>query len=206
MISTLPVNVIDIAPILILISARTESGPVDSSTLPPSTHGTTRSRSRIVAKLSSIGFVVVNEWSSSTAMVGSPHEITVRTRRNIGSSHGARSRHAHVRSRKRHADGAHAADGRRREGRAQPRDRGHRLAGDRRGRRRRREPDDRADGRRGLAARARRERRHAGARRRRQGEHRADDRRRRAARAADRVPLDVRARWPTTASSRCRAT
>ena len=48
-ISTVPVKVIDIAPILILISALTASGPVLSSTLPPSTQGTTRSRSRIVA-------------------------------------------------------------------------------------------------------------------------------------------------------------
>ena len=36
-ISTVPVNVIDIAPILTLISALTEPGPVVSSTLPPST-------------------------------------------------------------------------------------------------------------------------------------------------------------------------
>ena len=54
-ISTVPVNVIDIAPILTSICAFTESGPVVSSTLPPSTHGTTRSRSVIAAKLSSIG-------------------------------------------------------------------------------------------------------------------------------------------------------
>ena len=48
-ISRVPVNFIDIAPILTLISALTESGPVRSMTLPPSTHGTVRSRSRIVA-------------------------------------------------------------------------------------------------------------------------------------------------------------
>ncbi len=48
-ISTVPVNVIDIAPILTLISALTVVGSIASSTLPPSTHGTTRSRSRIVA-------------------------------------------------------------------------------------------------------------------------------------------------------------
>ena len=65
--STVPVNVIDIAPILTLISARTAPGPVVSSTLPPSTHGTTRSRSRIVAKLSSIGFEIEKGCSSTTA-------------------------------------------------------------------------------------------------------------------------------------------
>ena len=68
MTSTVPVNVIDIAPILTRISAFTESGPVVSTTLPPWTAGTTRSRSVMAAKLSSIGFDVVNEWSSSTAM------------------------------------------------------------------------------------------------------------------------------------------
>jgi hypothetical protein len=55
-----PVNVIDIAPILTLISAWTAPGPVVASTLPPWTHGTTRSRSRMVAKLSSIGLEVEN--------------------------------------------------------------------------------------------------------------------------------------------------
>ena len=68
--STVPVNFIDIAPIFTRISAFTASGPVVSSTLPPWTAGTTRSRSVMAAKLSSIGFVVVNEWSSSTAMGG----------------------------------------------------------------------------------------------------------------------------------------
>ena len=59
--STVPVNVIDIAPILTRISALTEFGPVVSTTLPPSTHGTTRSRSVIAAKLSSMGFAVEKE-------------------------------------------------------------------------------------------------------------------------------------------------
>ena len=63
-ISTVPVNFIDIAPILTTISALTESGPVVSSTQPPSTHGTTRSRSVTAAKLSSIGLAVVNGCSS----------------------------------------------------------------------------------------------------------------------------------------------
>src|SRR5512132_1912784 len=75
MTSTLPVNVIDIAPIFMTISALTESGPVVSSTRPPSTHGTTRSRSVIAAKLSSIGFVVEKEWSSSVAKVRLPSLI-----------------------------------------------------------------------------------------------------------------------------------
>ena len=48
-ISSVPVNVIDMAPILTLIWPLHDSGPVISSTLPPSTHGTTRSRSRMVA-------------------------------------------------------------------------------------------------------------------------------------------------------------
>ena len=81
----MPVNFIDIAPILTLISALTESGPVVSSTLPPSTHGTTRSRSRIVAKLSSIGFVggegviqldghaLVHRSRTESADIGSAH-------------------------------------------------------------------------------------------------------------------------------------
>ena len=47
--STVPVNVMDIAPILTLISALTDSGPVFSSTEPPSTQGIVRSRSRIAA-------------------------------------------------------------------------------------------------------------------------------------------------------------
>ena len=46
-ISTVPVNVIDIAPIFTLISALTVLGSTISRMLPPSTHGTTRSRSRI---------------------------------------------------------------------------------------------------------------------------------------------------------------
>ena len=69
-ISTVPSKFSDIAPILMWISALTESGPVFSSTLPPSTQGTTRSRSVIAAKLSSIGFVVAKGCSSSTATAG----------------------------------------------------------------------------------------------------------------------------------------
>lgn len=56
--STVPFIFIDIAPLFMRISALTASGPVFSMTLPPSTAGTTRSRSVIAAKLSSIGFVV----------------------------------------------------------------------------------------------------------------------------------------------------
>src|SRR3954467_14085811 len=52
-ISTVPVKVIDIAPIRTTISARTASSPVRSTTRPPSTHGTTRSRSVTAAKFSS---------------------------------------------------------------------------------------------------------------------------------------------------------
>src|SRR3954452_22522023 len=59
------------APIFTTISAFTAFGPVRSTTRPPSTHGTTRSRSRIVSKLSSIWRDVVKRWSSSTAMAGS---------------------------------------------------------------------------------------------------------------------------------------
>ncbi len=51
----------DIAPIFKTISALTESGPVVSITRPPSTAGTTRSRSTIAAKLSSIAFAVEKE-------------------------------------------------------------------------------------------------------------------------------------------------
>src|SRR3954467_13691539 len=69
--STVPVNVRPIAPIFTTISAVTVFGPVRSSTRPPSTHGTTRSRSRIVSKLSSIWRDVVKRWSSSTAMARS---------------------------------------------------------------------------------------------------------------------------------------
>src|SRR3954467_5720835 len=69
--STVPVNVSPIAPIFTTISAVTVFGPVRSSTRPPSTHGTTRSRSRIVSKLSSIWRDVVKRWSSSTAMARS---------------------------------------------------------------------------------------------------------------------------------------
>ena len=57
----MPTIFIDIAPHRMRISALTESGPVVSSTLPPSTAGTTRSRSVIDAKQSSIDFVVENE-------------------------------------------------------------------------------------------------------------------------------------------------
>ena len=64
----MPLNVIDIAPIFTRISALTDSGPVVSITRPPSTHGTTRSRSVTAAKLSSIDLVVENEWSSSVAI------------------------------------------------------------------------------------------------------------------------------------------
>ena len=67
-ISTVPVNFIDIAPIFTTISALTVSSLVRSSTRPPSTHGTTCSRSVIVAKLSSIGFDIANGCSSCTAM------------------------------------------------------------------------------------------------------------------------------------------
>ena len=63
-ISTVPVKVSDIAPILTTISALTASSLVRSSTRPPSTHGTTCSRSVIVAKLSSIGLDIVNGCSS----------------------------------------------------------------------------------------------------------------------------------------------
>ena len=59
--STVPISFIDIAPIFRMIWALTDSGPVVSSTLPPSTAGTTRSRSVIAAKLSSIDFVVEKE-------------------------------------------------------------------------------------------------------------------------------------------------
>ena len=62
----MPVKVIDMAPIFTLISALTDSGPVRSSTLPPSTHGISRSRSRIASQVSSIGLPVLKEWSSST--------------------------------------------------------------------------------------------------------------------------------------------
>src|SRR4029079_18736516 len=64
--STVPLNVIDIAPILTLISALACSALVRSSTLPPSTHGITRSRSRIASQLYSVGFPVWKLWSSST--------------------------------------------------------------------------------------------------------------------------------------------
>src|SRR6185437_4543563 len=46
---TSTVKTIDIAPIFTLISALTDSSPVFSSTLPPSTQGTSCSRSRMVA-------------------------------------------------------------------------------------------------------------------------------------------------------------
>src|SRR3984957_2827890 len=66
MIATVPVNFIDIAPILTRISALTASGLVCSITLPPWTQGTSFSRSRIESQDSSIGLGVVNGWSSST--------------------------------------------------------------------------------------------------------------------------------------------
>ena len=64
----MPISFIDIAPIRIRICAFTLPGSTTSVTLPPSTAGTTRSRSVIAAKLSSIGFAVVKGWSSSIAM------------------------------------------------------------------------------------------------------------------------------------------
>ena len=66
--STVPVNFIDIAPILTLISALTCSGSLSSRTLPPSTQGTTRGRSVIVATPSAVDLSHENGWSSSTAM------------------------------------------------------------------------------------------------------------------------------------------
>ena len=60
MISSVPENVIDMAPILTLICALTDSGPVRSSTLAPSTQGITRSRSRTVAYMSSRDLSVEN--------------------------------------------------------------------------------------------------------------------------------------------------
>ena len=62
--STVPVNLSPIAPILMSICALTDSGPVLSRTLAPSTHGTTRSRSTIAAKLSSSGLAVEKGCSS----------------------------------------------------------------------------------------------------------------------------------------------
>src|SRR5262245_34853875 len=67
-VSTVPVKVIDIAPILTRIWALIASSPVRSVTVAPSTHGTTRSRSVMMAKLSSMGLAVEKVWSSSTAM------------------------------------------------------------------------------------------------------------------------------------------
>src|SRR3954470_512965 len=64
--STVPRNVIDIAPILTLISALARSGLSRSSTLPPSTQGMIRSRSRIASQLYSVGLPVEKVWSSST--------------------------------------------------------------------------------------------------------------------------------------------
>src|SRR3954469_2944905 len=49
--STVPANVIDIAPIFPLISAFAAVGLVRSTTRPPWTHGTSRSRSRIASQL-----------------------------------------------------------------------------------------------------------------------------------------------------------
>src|SRR3954471_814423 len=64
--STVPLNVSDIAPMRTLISAFAASGLVRSTTLPPSTHGTMRSRSRIASQLYASSLPVEKEWSSST--------------------------------------------------------------------------------------------------------------------------------------------
>ena len=105
----------DIAPILTLISALTSSGPVRSSTLPPSTHGTSRSRSRIASQVSSIGLPVVKEWSSSTMSA-----LLV-----LGCDPCAS-----VRARERHSDGPDEAHGRGLEGRTRPAHRGDLVVGD----------------------------------------------------------------------------
>src|SRR3954452_6253860 len=64
--STVPRKVIDIAPILTLISALAFSSDSRSITLPPSTHGMIRSRSRIAAQLYSVSLPVAKVWLSST--------------------------------------------------------------------------------------------------------------------------------------------
>src|SRR3954452_10484368 len=64
--STVPANVIDIAPIFTLISAFADVGLVRSTTRPPWTHGTIRSRSRIASQFWSTGLPFSKEWSSCT--------------------------------------------------------------------------------------------------------------------------------------------
>src|SRR4051812_44510784 len=77
--STVPRNVIDIAPILTLISALASAGLSRSTTFPPSTHGMMRSRSRIASQLYSVALPVLNEWSSSTMAL--PHRRDRRDQR-----------------------------------------------------------------------------------------------------------------------------
>src|SRR4051812_34661831 len=67
--STVPANVIDIAPIFTLISAFADVGLVRSTTRPPWTHGMIRSRSRIASQFWSTGLPFSKEWSSFTMAV-----------------------------------------------------------------------------------------------------------------------------------------
>src|SRR3954452_15527702 len=64
--STVPANVIDIAPIFTLLSAFADVGLVRSTTRPPWTHGMIRSRSRIAALFWSTALPFSKEWSSCT--------------------------------------------------------------------------------------------------------------------------------------------
>src|SRR4051794_9142374 len=64
--STVPANVMDIAPIFTLISAFADVGLVRSTTRPPWTHGMIRSRSRIASQFWSTGLPFSKEWSSCT--------------------------------------------------------------------------------------------------------------------------------------------
>src|SRR4051794_2642390 len=161
-ISTVPMNFSDIAPMRTTISAFTESSPSFSSTLPPSTHGTTCSRSVSLAKFSSVEPDIVNEWSRSTA-IGSPSSVWIGCARAVRT--GARQWHPR---------GADGADGDGGEGGPRPAHPRHRMARNA-GARRRARGDPRR--RRHVAEGARGQRRHEGARRRRSREHRADDRR-----------------------------
>src|SRR4051812_45368469 len=69
---TVPVKVMDIAPILTLISAFAASSDVRSRTLPPCTQGTIRSRSRTAAQLSSTLLPVEKACSRVTIVLDLP--------------------------------------------------------------------------------------------------------------------------------------
>src|SRR5438552_520029 len=123
MISNIPMNVSDIAPIFTLISTLTTSNPVHSNTITPSTHNTTYSRSRMIAKLSSINHTIEKKWSNTTT-IRRPFQKKTNTPSTqiISFNHVHPSKHVPLQPQQRHAFDQHRAHQRNHQNQTRPTD------------------------------------------------------------------------------------